>query len=54
MRKLQLGTSQEGQGQTAGRGELLAPAAGGEKRALCKGMGGPWRVAQAGVEGLLL
>lgn len=31
MRKLQLGTSQEGQGQTAGRGELLAPAAGGEK-----------------------
>lgn len=50
MRKLQLGTSQEGQGQTASRGELLAPAAGGENRAQCKGMGGPWRAAQAGVE----
>ena len=54
MRKLQLGTSQEGQGQTASRGELLAQAAGGENRALCQDMGGPWRAAQAGVEGLLL
>ena len=50
----ELGTSQEGQGQTASRGELLAPAAGGENRALCQGMGGPWRAAQAGVESLLL
>lgn len=54
MRKLQLGTSQEGQGQTASRGELLAQAAGGENRVLCQDMGGPWRAAQAGVEGLLL
>ncbi|XP_076972748.1 calcium/calmodulin-dependent protein kinase type 1 isoform X2 [Tamandua tetradactyla] len=30
MRKLQLGTSQEGHGQTASHGELLVPAAGGE------------------------
>ncbi|KAF5922518.1 hypothetical protein HPG69_008278 [Diceros bicornis minor] len=30
MRKLQLGTSQEGQGQTGSHGELLTPAAGGE------------------------
>ncbi|XP_040851077.1 calcium/calmodulin-dependent protein kinase type 1 isoform X2 [Ochotona curzoniae] len=33
MRKLQLGTSQEGQGQPASHGELLTPAAGGEHRA---------------------
>lgn len=30
MRKLQLGTSQEGQGQTASHGELLTPTAGGK------------------------
>nr|XP_020743151.1 calcium/calmodulin-dependent protein kinase type 1 isoform X1 [Odocoileus virginianus texanus]XP_020743152.1 calcium/calmodulin-dependent protein kinase type 1 isoform X1 [Odocoileus virginianus texanus] len=35
MRKLQLGTSQEGQGQTASRGELLAPAAGGPVAGCC-------------------
>ncbi|XP_055414004.1 calcium/calmodulin-dependent protein kinase type 1 isoform X3 [Bubalus kerabau] len=35
MRKLQLGTSQEGQGQTASRGELLAQAAGGPVAGCC-------------------
>ncbi|XP_024620398.1 calcium/calmodulin-dependent protein kinase type 1 isoform X3 [Neophocaena asiaeorientalis asiaeorientalis] len=35
MRKLQLGTSQEGQGQTASHGELLAPAAGGPVASCC-------------------
>lgn len=55
MRKLQLGTSQEGQGQTASHGELLTPAAGGEDQG--PGMawaGGPQRDAQAEAEGLLL
>lgn len=33
MRKLQLGTSQEGQGQTASHGELLTPTAGGQQLA---------------------
>lgn len=32
MRRLQLGTSQEGQGQTASHGELLTPTAGGKNR----------------------
>ncbi|XP_051685584.1 calcium/calmodulin-dependent protein kinase type 1 isoform X1 [Oryctolagus cuniculus] len=35
MRKLQLGTSQEGQGQTASHGELLTPAAGGPGAGCC-------------------
>nr|XP_015301730.1 PREDICTED: calcium/calmodulin-dependent protein kinase type 1 isoform X1 [Macaca fascicularis] len=54
MRKLQLGTSQEGQGQTASHGELLTPVAGGEEQILQKGMGGPQRGTWAGVEGLPL
>ncbi|KAF6312587.1 calcium/calmodulin dependent protein kinase I [Rhinolophus ferrumequinum] len=35
MRKLQLGTSQEGQGQAASHGELLTPAAGGPVAGYC-------------------
>jgi len=35
MRKLQLGTSQEGQGPTASHGELLTPAAGGPAAGCC-------------------
>ncbi|KAK2496931.1 hypothetical protein MC885_019115 [Smutsia gigantea] len=35
MRKLQLGTSQEGQGQTASHGELLTSAAGGPAAGCC-------------------
>lgn len=37
MRKLQLGTSQEGQGQTASHGELLTPTAGGKNQGLVEG-----------------
>lgn len=37
MRKLQLGTSQEGQGQTASHGELLMPAAGAQGLAAAVG-----------------
>jgi len=40
MRKLQLGTSQEGQGPTASHGELLTPAAGGEDQ--CSVQGREW------------
>ncbi|XP_044907873.1 calcium/calmodulin-dependent protein kinase type 1 isoform X3 [Felis catus] len=39
MRKLQLGTSQEGQGPTASHGELLTPAAGGEDQCSVEGHG---------------
>ncbi|XP_023366393.1 calcium/calmodulin-dependent protein kinase type 1 isoform X3 [Otolemur garnettii] len=39
MRKLQLGTSQEGQGQMASHGELLTPAAGGEECGSLEGHG---------------
>lgn len=39
MRKLQLGTSQEGQGPTASHGELLTPAAGGEDQDSVEGYG---------------
>ncbi|EPY80548.1 hypothetical protein CB1_000818001 [Camelus ferus] len=35
MRKLQLGTSQDGQGQTASHGELLTSAAGGPAAGCC-------------------
>lgn len=38
MRKLQLGTSQEGQGQPASHGEQLTPTAGGENQGRVEGV----------------
>ncbi|XP_045385735.1 calcium/calmodulin-dependent protein kinase type 1 isoform X5 [Lemur catta] len=52
MRKLQLGTSQEGQGQTASHGDLLTPAAGGEEHGSLEGHRWSTKRCQAGVESL--
>ncbi|KAF7459735.1 Hypothetical predicted protein [Marmota monax] len=52
MRKLQLGTSQEGQGQTASHGELLTPTAGGEEQGCLEGCGWATKRRPAGVQGV--
>lgn len=48
MRKLQLGTSQEGQGQTGSHGELLTPTAGGKNQGLVEGHRWSMRKNKAG------
>lgn len=50
MRKLQLGTSQEGQGQTASHGELLTPTAGGKNQGLVEGHSWSLRKHKAGAD----